>query len=387
MSVRPRMNVLHVIPGISPASGGPSKVIFEMCRALGEKGVAAEIATTDAGIAGYYAVVLGKAVSLNGVKTRCFRSELLLRHGFSIGLTRWLRKNIPRYDLVHIHSFFSYVTPLAAHYSWRAGVPFLVRPAGQLDAWSLKQRPRVKALFNRVLGMRLLHRAAAVHATSDMEYESVQRLGFGGKTSVVPLGINPPTAVARPCNTDECCRMIFLGRLHQKKGVALLLEAMQQLVAAGTAMRLSIVGSGDDEHVSELRRTVTRLGLGSRVTFMGFLEGTAKEQALFGADVFVLPSYEENFGLAVLEAMAAGVPVIVSDSVALAKEVSTHEAGRVVATGSVPSLAAALKEAAENPEAWRIMGDNAKDLVQKQFGWPRVVECLIDLYEKACSTR
>ncbi|MFQ5850573.1 MAG: glycosyltransferase [Candidatus Binatia bacterium] len=376
------VKILHVIPGISPLFGGPSKVVFEMCRELQRHGFQTEIATTDTDKEGNIDMPLEQPVEVEGVTVWCFRCHLLRKYGFSLGLTKWLKGHMSEYDIIHIHAFFSYVTAVAAYYAKRCRIPYIIRPIGELDPWCLKRGLWKKSPFYRFFGWPLLLKAAAIHVTSQMELRGLVRLGLGQKCVVIPLGVEAASyeSLVRFTSSNGTCQLLFLSRVDPKKGLPLLLRAVRQLKNQGIDAELTVAGYGKPFYMAEMEGLAHRLSIEEQVHFSGFVAGRDKRRCLAAADVFVLPSYHENFGVAVTEAMAAGLPVIISDQVALAQEVEESRAGRVIPAGSVDALAEAIEEIATDVTKQKDMGYRARKLVEQRFTWSRAGKQLADLY-------
>jgi glycosyltransferase involved in cell wall biosynthesis len=377
------VKILHVIPGLSPLFGGPSKTVLEMCRALQGRGFEVAVATTDTDVRGNISIPLGYAVTMDDVTVWCFRCPLLRKYGFSLGLTQWLAEHIKDYDLLHIHAFFSYITAPTASYGRKRGVPYIIRPLGQLDPWCIDHGAWKKRLFNWLVGQSILKGASAIHVTSEMEWQSLVPLGFAEKSVIIPLGIDTSSLSALPMRRESSARvprLLFLSRLDPIKGLPLLFQAVRQLADQGTAVELTVAGSGEPMYMKEMQALVHRLALERRVDFVGFLTGQEKLRCFTEADVFVLPSYHENFAVAVAEAMAAGLPVIVSNRVALAKEVEEVGAGLVIPSDTVDALAQAIRELVTNRGAREAMGNRGRSLIAQRFTWLRTGEQLADLY-------
>ena len=178
---------------------------------------------------------------------------------------------------------------------------------------------------------------------------------------------------------------MFFGRVHPKKGFDLLLPALAVL-SKSRDFHLLVAGPGDDAYIDSLKSEVDRRGIGSRVTFAGMLNGADRLRPLADADIFVLPSYNENFGIAVAEAMACGIPVVVSDQVDLSIEVREWNAGLVV-TCDVAELASALGRMIDDPQLRAECGANGKRFAAEQLRWDRVAARLHHLYESAMKGR
>jgi glycosyltransferase involved in cell wall biosynthesis len=378
-----------VIGGVPPQGGGPTNAVFGLVRTVRDLGVDAEVATTDSNIWGNLSVPLGERIVERGVPIIHFRSPAFRKYGFSPDLAGWLRAHVGAYDLLHIHGVFAHPTIAAARAAARARIPYIVRPCGELDPWPLRKNRLLKWGFLRALGFRILHRAAAVHATSEMEALALKRLGIQSPIVTIPLGVDYDSMDSGVCPGEfraaypECDGkkiILFLSRIDPKKGVDLLLGATEDLARKRQDFVLVIAGSGAPSFEEKVRAQVAGAGLDRCVKFCGFLNEHWKLAALGDADLFVLPSYDENFGMAVVEAMAAGLPVVVSDQVGIHREIQEAAAG-VVTRCDPREIAAALERLLDDESLRRRMGENGRHFVQEKFTWSRVGAELVKLYE------
>lgn len=377
------MRVLHVIPAVGQAYGGPSVAIRGMTRSLAARGVEVEVATTDANGGNPLDVPLGSPVHDGDVTYRFFARSLPGEWKYSWPLTRWLARRVSDFDIVHVHALFSYSTIPACRFARRAGVPYVVRPLGTLAPWSLGQGAWKKQPYMRFVERPHLRSAAAIHVTSKAEESDVRALGFS-RVAMIPLGVGPSLLSGRGSRREgeRPLRLLFLSRLHPKKNIPLLLDACALLERARPgSFELVIAGAGDASYRAALESQARREGIGARVTFAGHLEGDAKADAFAGADVFVLPSSDENFGIAAAEALAAGLPTILSDQVALAADVADAGAG-LVAARDPASLATAIESLAEDPIARARMGRAARELARRRYSWDRTGDELVSLYAR-----
>src|SRR5262245_12331133 len=320
------MNVLHVIPAVAPRYGGPSQAVVQMCRALMSRGIKQTIATTNADGPGVLPVDTGRETQYEEVPAIFFPRTFSERFKYSPGLSEWLRAEVHNYDAVHIHAVFSHSTFSAASACLKARVPYVIRPLGSLDPWSLSQNYLLKRVLLSAGLRRLLERASAIHYTTAEEMRLSSIVVQSSSGVVVPLGVDEARwSVSRSESAENSTpQLLFLARLHPKKGVELLLQAFRKLQKENALKqwRLIIAGSGESNYVAELRSQA-----GENVEFVGWIQGVEKYQVIQRADLFVLPSQQENFGISVAEAMALGVPVIVSKRVNLADEIVNANAG------------------------------------------------------------
>ena len=375
------MRVLHVIPSAAPVDGGPNLAVRAMARGLAARGMDVTVATTNASGNATLDVPLGTPVITDGVVYRYFARTVPGSWKFSWPLTRWLWANASAYDVLHVHALFSYATIPGCRAAAHAPVPYVLRPLGTLSEWSLAHRSWKKRPYYALLERSHLDMAAAIHVTSDAEADDVARLGYGARARVIPLGVDvaahPPSRAPR--GDARAFRLLFLSRLHEKKNVPLLLRALARRPAASRRIELTIAGDGDPSYRAELVRLADRLGLAGQVTFTGRLDGEAKHAAFDAADCFILPSAHENFGLAVAEALGAGLPVIVTPGVALWRDIDRAGAG-IVTNATEDAVADAISWAVEHPATLVEMGERAWQLAHRDLSWDRTCERLVALY-------
>jgi glycosyltransferase involved in cell wall biosynthesis len=364
------VKVLHVIPSISAVHGGPSTVLRTITKALVTRGVVVDVATTNDDGVGLLAFPLNSAVIIDGVKYRFFSRDIRL-YKVSCALARWLDRHCSDYDLLHIHALFSFSSTAAARCAIRHRVPYILRPLGTLNRWGRhNRRPWLKNLSLMLVERRLLSEAAAVHFTSEQEKAEAIDVARLRHSIVLPN----PVEIESPALALDFKRLrtlypaignrkiiLFLSRLDAKKGLDLLLEAFASLRKEGDDAVLVLAGEGERAFVARLNRSAEALGIADNVIWTGFLSGVEKYAAFKDASVFVLPSYSENFGVSVVEAMSQGLPVIVSDQVALHREIAEARAGLVVPC-AVVELKQALRTLLADSELSAAASRNGKQL-------------------------
>ncbi len=381
------MKVLHVIPSISPLRGGPSVAALEMTAALRLAKVDARILTTDDhGPGSLSDLPIGQWTNYDGVPVLALRRwdpplAAVRDFAFTPGFGSWLRAHGSEFDLLHVHALFSYPSTSAMAFARGAGIPYVVSTIGQLCVWSLQQGRRRKRLYLRLLERTNLEGAAALHFTTTAEQDEARQLGLTAPGLVLPLGVNAPPGLHRP-EAAPPVRFLFLSRLHPKKRLEVLLEALAlvQARAPGAAWQLAIAGDGEAAYVAALRRRAEDLKVGDRCRWLGFLEGWAKWEALARAHWFVLPSASENFGIAAIEALAAGTPSILSPEVAIAEQIQAAGAGWL-APGQAEPLAERLMAALAGPPAG--MSAAARRLAAEAFSWDVIAANLKATYAQS----
>ncbi len=367
------MKVLHAISGLGRGSGGPSR----SCQGL----VAAECA---AGVDAWVWPIGGGKPWIEGVRAvNC-----------SIDDSVALRSMLQGFDLVHIHGLWDLRLHKVATACRRAGVKYVVAPRGMLEPWSLRQKWLKKFVARLVYQDRDLRCAAALHATAASEAEQFRRLGFVKPTIVSPNGVNVPHGVLAANRSPDSRRALFVSRMHPKKGVMELVEAWARLKASGRVViggwkcELVYTVSGDYERDYETRvkARVQELNLAESFMFTGALDDDAKWSAYARADLFVLPTYSENFGIVVAEALWAGVPVITTKGTPWADiEVGPDGSacGWWIDLPPKDSLERALGEAmSSGAEKLAEMGRRGRALVERKYTWQAVVRPMIEGYER-----
>ena len=374
--------VLHVIPSVAPRYGGPSAAVLGMCRALEAAGVQTRIATTDADGPGRLGVALGRFEPFNGVETIFFRRAFGEAFKWSSGIARWLAAHVVEFDVVHVHAVFSHASIAAGRAARRAAVPYLVRPLGTLDPWSLSQKKIQKQILMKLEAQKLLQGAAGVHYTSDEERRLAEQDVPGLPTGItVPLGIDDTCFEDRPDEPARADRyLLALSRLDRKKGLEMAIRAFHDL-AADTRLRswkFVIAGDGDAGYVAGLRHLAETGPAANRIEFRGWVTGRDKLDLIRRSALFVSPSKQENFGLSALESMASGVPAILAVGVNVSTEVAQAGAGWQV---DESTFSATLVDAMLDEAGRRERGRRAR-VFAGAFRWPAVAGRLIDLYER-----
>ena len=383
------MKVLHVIPSLSPALGGPSQVALKTVKALRDQGVDAEIATTNYEPTAISSVPLNRLVDYRDVPVWFFAADFAFKeYIFSASLTKWLWQHISDYDILDNHYLFSYVPTCAAAIAKFKNIPYTIRTQGQLTPWALQQNRLRKKLYTLLIERHNLNKAAAIHCTTLQEAADLHNFGIDTPAIALPLGVEQATQI--PNARVELLKLwlipgdrqivLFLSRLHPKKRPDLLIDSFQQVITQNPDCHLVIAGSGDAEYTKYLQQLVTQYNLSDRITFTGFVTGIKKNLLLQGADMFVLPSYSENFGIAIAEAMAAGLPVIVTPGIQIAPEIAAADAGIVV--NDRAELITAMVQLAESPAMRSRFGNNGKKLAKNKYNWNQVATQLISAYDE-----
>lgn len=384
------MKVLHAIPSLSPELGGPHLVAVNLVYALRQLGVEAEIVSTNHGldVPTHQRVdhVFDRDKSVP-VWFLPYDPPPLKEFIFSRAVTSWLWKNLANYDVVDNHYLFSYVPSCAAAIARFKDIPYTVRTMGQIAPWALSQSELKKRVYMSLVERRNLQKAAAIHCTTAAEAEDVRLFGLQTPTITLPLGVPIPTAIsdakAQLCQRygieKKCPIVLFLSRIHYKKQPDLLLRCLKRLKEQHRDCHLVIAGSGDVEYVEGLKALAKGLEIEEQVTFTGFVSGFEKDLLFQGSDLFALPSHSENFGIAVAEALAASLPVVITPGVQISPEIAQAKAGLVV-NADVDAVTGAIGRLLDSVELRAGMGDRGAQLARTRYSWRSTAQQLAVAY-------
>ena len=378
------MKLLHVVSSYLPARryGGTIVSVHGLCRALAARGHDVHVYTTSVDGAGDSPVRHGEPVDIEGVKVWYFQSNNLRRLYYAPALAGALRQSVNEFAVVHTHAIYLWPLWAAAREAGRAGVPYVVSPRGMLEKDLIERKSAIwKAALIGFVEKRSLEGAAAIHVTSSREADEAAAFGFSlRRVSEIPNGVDADRAVftASPAVSrviEQGPYVLFLGRINWKKGIDRLIESMPH----APGIRLIAAGHDDEGYTSELESLATRLGLRERVIFAGPVHGDDKAALVARARALVLPSYSENFGNVVLEAMAAARPVVVSAEVGVADLVQRNGCG-VVIDGGAEQLGRAIARVAADSGAGDEMGRRGK-AVAARYSWDSVAAQMEALYQ------
>ncbi|WP_334163955.1 glycosyltransferase [Phenylobacterium sp.] len=363
------MKICHVVPHIDREASGPSYSVPALCDALGRRG---------------HEVVLLTLARGPVTTPQTFRHEQFpvsappARLGISRGLREALVRECADADVVHGHSLWMMPNVYPAVASRRTGTPLVISPRGTLGAAPLTYSKWTKRLFWAAAQGAAVRQASLLHATSEQERDEIRAFGLTKPVAVIPNGVDIPDHAPRPVRGQGPRRLLYLGRLHPKKGIELLLAAWRGLSTRHPDWELHLVGPGPETYVAELRRLAAELDL-PRVTFAGGLYGHMKRQAYAEAELYVLPSLNENFGMSVAEALSHGVPVVTTRG--------TPWGGLVDqgcgwwAPADVAGIEATLDEAlGVSEDRLATMGAAGRRWVTEAFSWARIASDMEDAY-------
>jgi glycosyltransferase involved in cell wall biosynthesis len=386
------MKILQIVPSISLIYGGPSQMALSLSRSLAAAGVKITLLTTNSnGDIGQAPldVTLGVPIAQDGYEIIYFPCSPFRRYKFSLGLLQWLARHAQEYDLAHIHALFSPVSTASATVARFSKLPYLLRPLGTLDPADLQKKKVLKQLYGQWLERPNLAQAAAVHFTTGQEAIISERFGAVTQDVIVPLGIDLPANLPEKGASRQALGIapdvplvLFLSRIDIKKGLELLIAALENLLKQGLAFHFVLAGANpqDPLYEQQISDRIAQSALAARTTVTGFVKGDRKWGLLQDADVFVLPSAYENFGIAVAEAMAVRTPVVISREVYISNEIEASAAGWVC-DRDLDSLVASLKDCLASASTRAQRGENARQLVLREYQWPAIATKMIQVYQ------
>lgn len=369
------MRLLHVIHTLDPAAGGAVSAARSMCAALAVRGHQVTL----------YATGPRREDENGAYRTRIFPVEFSPM-AVSTGFLKAL-KDMREVDLVHIHMLYRFPQAATAAFCRKNAIPYCVQPHGALEPMLFHKRERrgLKRLYERLVENRNLDRAAGLIYTAKGEADAVRFLNLRAPAFVVPLGLDVPQLDREASGFRDRHGLlgkelvVWMGRLVPVKGLDVLVTAFAALACQRPDTVLALVGPDTENYAASLRQLMMRLNLPpDRVIFTGLLQGREKLAALREADVFVQPSFTENFALAAVEAMAMGAPVIVSNGVKIAPDIASAGAGLVVAP-EAGALQRAIAGMLNDIEGRARMGAAARAFAEG-FDWSVAVGRLEEAY-------
>ncbi len=324
-----------------------------------------------------------------GVDVRVFPESIFARiwRNHSFQLPRALRKEVGRFDIVHIHELWHHSHFAAYRVAKSLAIPFVVSIHGALEPWGLNFKKCKKKIYSSLIQRRILREASALHAITSREVESIKNFKINNKIVVIENGIDlrefqtlPPKQQLAEYFPELRNKeiILFLGRLHINKGLDILIRAFGRIIEKRPEARLLLVGPDENGYKKQIVRLIHAENIAEKVIFTGLLVGEKKRSALSGADLFVLPSYSEGFSISILEAMAAGLPVVITKSCNF-PEVEKQNAG-IVINPDVGELAEAMYKLLANIEIRRKMGENGKKLIMEKYNWEVISDKMLNLY-------
>ncbi len=375
------MRILHVIEGLDPELGGLSRAVTSLCEATAASGTEVEIITTT------------RQPNTNlfepiGVKVQALPQRFCSAWSYAPSLSQVMKDAVVTADLVHLHGLWLYPHFVASRAAWQSRKPYVVSPHGMLNRWALSQAAFKKRVYANLIEWRTLRRAATIHAVSESEARDIRQLGFCAPLVTIPNGISPGEFSNLPKRSLFRRKypmlagktvLLFLGRIHPKKGLDLLVRSFCRVTKECPGTVLVVAGPEERGYQKHLQSRLHAEGFLNRCIFTGMLQPAERLAALAGADIFVLPSYSEGFPIAPIEALAAGLPVILTEACNI-PEIEEEGAGLVI-TAELGSLTEAMLRLINNPALRRQMGLKGRHLALARYNWDRVAARMTQVYE------
>ncbi len=388
------MKILHIVQTYVPAYryGGTIKSVHELNKWLVKKGADVTVYTTNIDGPNDLNVLVNQAVDVDGVKVFYFKSSFPRSWFYSKYLRRALAENSKNFDIIHSTGVFLMAATLGAYYAKKFNKPFVISPRGSLMKEPLRGKSSLKKkLYVALIEKRNLRGASAVHFTAEAEKEEYLKAGFQLKKSIViPNGLDPEEFKEKAApgffrekfgiSSDKKI-ILFLSRLSWKKGLDTLIPAFAGVAKKEPDSVLVIAGGDDEGYKKEIEKQIAnnKLQIGGNVIFTGMILGKDKISAYQDGDVFVLPSYSENFANVVIEAMYFGLPTIITEGVGIASVVKHWGAG-IVIKKDIDALTDNILKIINNPGLKKEMGEKGKRLVESEFLWPLIAKKFLEEY-------
>ncbi len=362
------MRILHTVPHVCKEASGPSYSVSRLCDQLGGTGHDVALYTIDT----------AERPDALRYRHEVFASTRIApKLGMSSGFSTALNHAAPQADLIHNHGLWMMPNVYPGNAARKSGKPLVISPRGTFSPVALQRSKHVKQAFWWLRQREAVEAAACLHATSEQEYRDIRAFGLRQPVAVIPNGVDIPAPDANVATAGRRT-LLFLGRIHPIKGLDMLLEAWSAVLGEHPDWDLVIAGSNADGYRAALEALVRRRHL-DRVRFAGPRYGVEKHLAYCSAEVYVLPSYTENFGHTVAEALARGTPVVTTTGTPWSR-VEAEICGWCSAP-NIPALTEALDQAlAMRPEDLAAMGARGRSWMQKEFSWRSVADQMMEVY-------
>jgi glycosyltransferase involved in cell wall biosynthesis len=378
------VRVVHVSAYFPPAFcyGGPPASVLGLCKALQRTGVEVEVVTTTANGEELLPASPPEGTEYDGIPVR-YAASSFPRRFFGARVRGPLAEALARADVCHIHGIWNVPEWWASHLARVRHIPYVLSPRGMLQPAAVRRGQWRKALAYRLLEQRNLRGASVLHATSDQEADAIRELQLDVRVAVVPNGVDLEAAQAATTGyrarlgiPADAVVVLFLGRLHRIKRLDLLADAFAIARATQPSLHLVLAGPDEDRLLPEL--TARLAPHASNVHMPGVVGGADKWSLLKDADLTVQCSDSESFGVAVVESLAAGVPVIATRTCPW-REIEVHGCGRWV-DQTPAAVAGAIRELADDPSLRRAMGARAAAFARERYSWDSIARTMTGIY-------
>ena len=395
------MNILHIVPYFYPAwaYGGTPRVVFELCRELVKKGHNVTVYTTDVfdkdkRVEQSDVEIDGLALSeVEGIKIKYFKNisnSLAFNQKVFISpaISKALKENLKQFDMVHLHEFRTLQNAAAYKYLTKYKIPYILSAHGSV--LRLMGKEFLKMLFDKSIGFKILKSAKRVIAVSNIEVEQYIKMGVErDRISLIPNGINISEFenadkvkgnFRRAYKLSDKKILLFIGRLNAIKGIDFLLNTFA-ILTKDIKDTILVIAGPDDGYKSEIESRINLLKINDKVLLIDGLYGEDKISAMKDADMFIYPSRHEIFGIAPLEALMCGTPVIVTENCGCADFLREANGGIVVKYQDISGLLDSIQNILDKKEEAKKLASNGMELVQRQFNWNEITKDMIKLYK------
>lgn len=398
------MKILCVIPSYYPAFkyGGPIASVHNLNKALVKKGIDVTVYTTNVGLKDK--VLVNQEVNIDGVKIIYFDFfrifEFVGQTGwqFSLSLTKALKKNIKNFDLIYISAVWNYPTAISAHYCRKYDKPYIIAPRGIFYPYTFNKKIWKKWPYYKLITKRDLERASAIHYTAKDEFDKGHSfLELKNKNIIiVPNGVDLSEFVNLPKRENLRNRypelknkkvILFLSRLDWKKGLDVLAKAYGIIARKRKDAHLLIVGDGQESFKDKIKKWFQDEDVLDRTTFTGMLTGKEKLEAYSGSDIFTLPSHSESFGMVIVEAIACGLPVVISDTVGIFNEIQQSKSGLVFPSGDWGKLSEAIIKLLDDENLAKQINKNGQKLIKENFEINETADKMIEVFKSVLTKK
>lgn len=387
------MRILHFIPSLHTSVGGPARAVIDLCSALALHGHEVTILTSNAGQAPPAWRTAGDKIPRLAVLPRT-RLPACTYVGAAL---QTFRSMVMKHDVVHVHGVWEFANVQISRAASSLRKPYIVSPRGMLDSWSVAQKAWKKQAYLAACGRSWLAGAATIHLTADAELDQSSRWFPRAIGTVIPnlLDLGPYRSL--PCaeairqqlsrTLGDRPRLLFLSRIHEKKGLDILIRACGLLKRQGHATSLVVAGDGEPQYVAQLKSLASSENLGAEdIAFLGMITGPDKLALYQACDLFVMPTQQENFGFVFVEALSCGLPIVTTASVDLWREFKSSGAA-VIVERTAAAFAAAIVELLQPTRQLQQMGAQGRSWALDTFDPRKTLAMFENMYEKAHSRR
>lgn len=365
------MNISHIIYSIDNAGGGPSRSVTHLLQTMGKVFIHARFSL-------FAAQTLSPIIN-EFTEENC---KLHLLPTDRIGrLKDFGNLEFSKTQLFHGQAVWDLPVHQMAKLARKKSIPYIITPRGMLEPWSLNQKKWKKKIALALYQYKDLNEASCLHATAQMEADNLRNLGLKNPIAIIPNGVPiQDFEIKEYANRPKQRKLLFLSRIHKKKGLELLIGAWKKIpVALRQNHSIEIIGNGEASYIQHLQSLIISSGLQAEIFIKAPIYGKAKLKAYQGADLFVLPTYSENFGIVIAEALAAGTPVITTKG-APWEDLVKHQCGWHIEIGEEPLREALIDALQRDDSQLELMGKNGRKLIEEKYAMEAVAKNMYDLY-------